>query len=216
MTEPAGDNETTFQRLGQATNCIDCGYSITGLGDSGRCPECGREFGNELVLLGFKQAQGNASPVFYGAAALLVIGVASSIFIGTFSCCGLPLIAGSIAWGINGYRMHRALKSIGGDLRWIITHEGIRTIRFENTSIQLLPWSHVNSVKVGSKLGFRERRWRSLSLRRQLFSMDFLRMRGQSIWFEKTTRAEMAVLRDRVLAVRDKKSSSQASERIGP
>lgn len=216
MTEPTGDNNTAIQRQIPSTNCIDCGYTLTGLADSSRCPECGREFGNELVLLGFKQAQGNASPVFYGAAALLVIGIASSIFIGTFSCCGLPLIAGAIALAINGYRMHRSLKSIGGDLRWIIDQEGIRTIRFTNTAIQLLPWTQVNEICIRSSLGFRARKWRALRLRRQLLSMDFWRTRGQSIWFEKATRTEMDEWRDRILEFRDKGPATQASERIGP
>ncbi len=38
--------------------CPDCGYSLHGLPDRGMCPECGLEYGPDLIILYGKTSQG--------------------------------------------------------------------------------------------------------------------------------------------------------------
>lgn len=216
MTEPPDQCDSPLPGKNISSNCIECHYSLIGLGPSGSCPECGRPFGNELTLVGFQTQQSSAATEIVLASLLLLIGLVGSIGPGLFSCCGLPFLGAAIALAVTAYRKHSAHSAIGGDLRWVVDIDGIRSIRFQSSQIKPLTWGKINNVYIRSSYGFRARRWRSLRTRRTFLSFDLGWTRAQQIWFNNVTIADMNELRKRVLKLKTKGLEDHASERIGP
>lgn len=137
---------------------------------------------------------------------LIAIGFVNWIWLGFFTCCSAPFIAMGVYMGWIAYRTHNSLAAIGGDLRWVIDRDGIRTIRFQKSEIQLLPWSQITNIRVTSSFSFRKRRWRSLRTRRSLVSLDIARVRAQAIWFPDVSIQDMTTLRKHVLELKKKGS----------
>ena len=152
--------------------------------------------------MGFQTHQSSPTQELVVAGILLLIGLVSSIGVGPLSCCGLPALSAAVALAVNAYRKHLAFSAIGGDLRWVVDIDGIRSIRFRTSQIKLLTWEAINNIYVSSSLGFRKRRWRSFRTRRSFFSIDLGSRRAQQIWFENVTLAEMNELRKRVLELK--------------
>ncbi len=67
-----------------ATACARCAYSLRGLSDGGRCPECGLEFGPDVLILwgrGGAEIRGRRAPrIFQHVASFFVTGI-TGIFI---------------------------------------------------------------------------------------------------------------------------------------
>ena len=182
--------------------CLQCGYSLVGLEATGVCPECGNTFGDELTLLGFQNPRSGIKKFIVVTVALLLIGFVSWFLFGFYTCMSAPFIGMGVYMGWRTYRTHRAITTIGADLRWVIDSAGIRTVRYENTEIQLLPWSEIKDIWVKSTISFREKGWRALHTRRSLFSVDLARMRAQEIWFEDVSRKEMEELRSHLIKLK--------------
>ena len=95
----------------------------------------------------------------------------------------------TLAAGLRGITMARRH---GGDLRWVLTDEGIYSIRDGGSAGGRVPWSKVRKVYVPYVFGLLPRRWRLITIRRRWGSPpDLLRRRTPALWIKGKTRREM-------------------------
>jgi len=176
--------------------CLACDYDLAGLEENGRCPECGSEFGDELVYIGFRGPVGGIMQ-FSGVAFMTLVTVA-----GVYAPVGGPLspftvisLVATIILLLRALRLLNSRSVRGGDMKWVVDERGIVMIdadrRVKTESSRLLPWRSIRSVRCMSGLGFRSRRWRGLVVRRRRLSIDFVYRRDAPIWFPSQSRAEI-------------------------
>ena len=178
--------------------CLRCNYKLQGLPEEGMCPECGLEYGNDLILIGFKSASSSMTNALIG---IIVLFILSFIFLlNTNFVCGVPMMFVALWYLFNYYKSGKSKDTIGGDLRWVVNSEGIRVIKDLNTDIPLLPWSQIQTVKTRGNLGINKRRWRTLIIKRRFGSLDWISIRGQQIWFEAMDPVSMREMRAQVLS----------------
>lgn len=195
MDEPAVTHQPALTRT-----CIECNYALDGLPGKGRCPECGLDYGDELVLVGYRSVPIAKTTAI--TSLVILIGLAFTFFF-TDNVVKGAITLGVSVWFLFTYVLGRqSHDTLGGDLRWIVNHEGIRVIRGHQTKIPLLPWSQIRVISKAGNLGMRTPGWRTLVARRNIFSLDWFRTRGQQIWLEKIEPESLTELRDKVRSYR--------------
>ena len=186
----------------ETRNCLKCGYGLTGLGDEGICPECGTDFGGEWVITGYKNRGGPGSNVAWGIAFLLL----GSIEVLLIMFSNPSQMSFGLLWnslmdpcsivgvifllvGLRGIAMARVH---GGNLRWVLTSEGIYSIRGSQSESKMVPWSDVRRIRIPLVFGIRPRRWRLFKVKRRWgASMDLFRKRTPTLWVKGRTKREM-------------------------
>ena len=189
----------------QTQKCIGCGYELRGHSSEGVCPECGRPYGNDLILVGTASPRGSLNWGWVVGTGLLMLGFALLFLLGFWSGIGpflalVPLLYG-IRQLIKTWQTQKAWRKWGGDLRWIVSEDGIRVRRGMRTELNLLEWNAIAKVK--PMRAFRFRATRGLKIRRTFLSIDTFRYRSPPIWLGRMTKKDILAIREDVQSRRD-------------
>ena len=187
----------------QVEKCLGCGYELKGHPPEGLCPECGRAYGDDLILVGHESPGNNLIVMVTVSAGLTLLGISlaylSRMSGAEFFVALVPLLMG-IRGLVNARRIHLAREKWGGELRWVVSKDGIRVRRGLKTELKLLKWREIANIKTRRNLGFRA--IRGLRIRRSFLSLDTFRYRSPPIWFDRMHKEEIVDLRRKVLSKR--------------
>ena len=196
------EDDSGGEAADQTKICLQCGYELTGLGDEGICPECGCRFEREWVITGYKNRGGPSSNVAWGIAFLLF--GSADLLITIFSNPAIlslntlwdfmkdPCSIIGVVLLLIGFRGIATARMHGGNLRWVLTDEGIYAIRDNGSGGKQVSWSDVRRISIPFVFGIRPRRWRLLKVRRRWgASMDLFRKKTPTLWVKGKTRREM-------------------------
>jgi hypothetical protein len=75
--------DVNAQNLNRVTLCTRCGYALQGLPSRGRCPECGREYSPDVLVLYGRGRGGKKTLTAPGALMMLLYALAIAAFIAT-------------------------------------------------------------------------------------------------------------------------------------
>ena len=187
----------------QVEKCLGCGYELKGHPSEGLCPECGRAYGDDLILVGHASPGDNLIVIVTVSTALTLLGGALA-FLSRFSGAEFFVAMVPFLMGVRGLfrarRIHLARARWGGELRWVVSEDGIRVRRGLKTKLKLLKWREIANIKPTRNLGFRA--VRGLRIRRSFLSLDTFRYRSPPIWFDRMDKEEILSLRKKVLSKR--------------
>ena len=187
----------------QLGKCLGCAYDLEGHPSDGVCPECGRTYGDDLVLIGRAVPANSLVMTSTFSAGLTLLGIvllSLSGFLGAeFFVALVPLL-----YGLRGLararRIHMARVKWGGEIRWVVSEDGIRVRRGMKTELKVLGWEHISNIKPKRNLGFNA--IRGLSMTRTFLSIDTFRYRSPTIWLSRMDKQEILDLRRQVLSKR--------------
>ncbi len=187
----------------QFEKCLGCAYELHGHPEKGQCPECGRPYGDDLILIG--TASGRSSLVWMSvfSAVLTLFGggiLFRGVLSGILSFLGLVIFLYGLRGLIKVWRIHLSRKRWGGDMRWVVSGDGIRVRRGLKTELKLLKWRDIADIK--KRRGFAFRPVRGLKMTRRFFSIDLVRYKSPPIWLGVMTKDEILGIRRDVLSKR--------------
>ena len=187
----------------QLQKCLRCTYDLNGHPHKGLCPECGKAYGDELILIG--QASTVSTLIWMSTlrAAVMLLGI-MLLYLSRFSGALFVLSLIPLFFGVRGlikvWLIHKARVKWGGDLRWIVSEDGIRVRRGLITELNLLEWRYIRKIKKTRGLGFRA--IRGLKVTRSFASIDIFRYKSQPIWLGKMTKEKIITIQEEVRSKR--------------
>jgi hypothetical protein len=167
--------------------CGQCGYSLEGLSDSGRCPECGNPFGGDVIVLWNTDDDRSRSKTM-----LIIhsIGVACTAFTLLTSSSWLARVAIVISLCLYTFAMWKLWPARNGSqLR--ISPEGVGN-RAGFGNVTLLGWDLIDHLLLRRSEGGR-----------YAFSVKLVRGRRFGIRF-RCSRAEAMILAERIQRISSK------------
>jgi hypothetical protein len=177
--------------------CLGCAYDLTGHPEKGLCPECGRAHGDDLILVGYAKSRRNLIWMSALGSGLLLLGI-FILYWSRFSGAGSFLALTVICFGgvelIRVWRLRQAMGKWGGDLRWVVSEDGIRVRRGLNTELKVLEWRGIRRIKKTRSLSFGA--VRGLKVSRSFLSIDTFRYKSPPIWLGYMTKEEIIAIRD--------------------
>ena len=189
---------------GSPRTCLGCDYSLEGLGEAGKCPECGTDFGAELVYIGHRSPMAGFVQVL-GVLGMLLLTTLLTMRGGVFDVFTLVSLIVTVGLAIRARRLWVARRERGGDMKWIVNEHGIMMNDSEKTSSskkrQLLPWKSIKSIRCRQAVGIGPKRWRGLEIQRTFLSIDIASRRDTPIWFRLLEKAEIAARCEQVEAM---------------
>lgn len=141
-----------------ASHCADCGYSLEGLPREGKCPECGRLYGDHLIVLhGWGKGRRATIEgtrifswqliVYLGAIGLVVAGLAHDFFVERRVSAGFWLILVAVSIFLTFAR--RAQRPLSTLTRVEISQAGVRQLDQGQAGSSPVEWGRIARVLVG-------------------------------------------------------------------
>ncbi len=135
--------------LGGKQTCRGCAYNLSGLEEAGRCPECGRSYGGEVLIHGTRRIHGSARVALVVLSSGILIGCSfwlwpanrtMSIVIGF---CAIILLVKQL----HSERLRSKFRNaIGGDRRWLVDDRGIHFECSLGKTEHYAPWRDIEQV----------------------------------------------------------------------
>jgi hypothetical protein len=189
---------------GSTRTCLGCDYALEGLGEAGKCPECGTDFGAELVFVGFRTPMAAFSQGL-GVLGMLLLTTLLIIKGGVLDVFSLLSLIVTVGLAIRARRLWVARRERGGDMKWIVNERGIMMNDSDKApsskTRQLLPWKAIKSIRCRQAIGIGPRRWQALEIQRTFLSIDIASRRDAPIWFRSLEKAEIEARREQVEAM---------------
>lgn len=187
----------------QLEKCLGCAYELKGHASAGVCPECGRAYGDDLVLIGRGRPTNSLVVTSLFPAGLTLLGIVL-LLLSRFSGAELLVALVPLLIGLRGLtrarRIHKARVKWGGEIQWVVGEDGIRVRRGLKTELKVLGWRQISNIKPKRNLGFNA--IRGLRITRTFLSIDTFRYRSPPIWLGRMSKEEILDLRRQVLSKR--------------